>query len=329
MTTFTFSGMDWVVHRMVHVASSLFRMPDARLSVAITSCLAGGVYIAAAMGFAGTVARTAQGRAFSLCIFLSPATMLLFCGYVERYSLMTAALMCSARYLALWNGHSRRSLVLAAMAWLAACFFHPIAVFALPASLFAGLCQWGHARTGLMAAAIAILLVGLLVATGRWTGHSHAGLLLPLLPAHAVYSLLVPAHLLDMLNELLLIAPLQAALLVLALWQRHGFYCDRDPVVTTLTIALLCALGVSMLLNPRLGSMDWDLLSIYAVPLCALLARVGSQCVERTVHGNRIILVVGVGAFFHLFPWIWVNASREQAGGDGGQHGEKERALHR
>jgi hypothetical protein len=173
--------------------------------------------------------------------------------------------------------------------------------------------------------ALPMLVVGVgLFAWMEWSGHGLAALLesdrpggddarffVPLweIASHREHYLMFSwAHLRDFLNEQLLIAPVVLPALAILwlggagvkkLWRGEGFF---------LLTASVFYLFFVWFWNPDYGGQrDWDLFSLSAIPLAALVAWMGTRVL---VH--RRLLWAGMGPLvllqmLHTAAWIWSN----------------------
>ncbi|MCK4598087.1 hypothetical protein KAU04_08590, partial [bacterium] len=98
--------------------------------------------------------------------------------------------------------------------------------------------------------------------------------------AQPPYTLFSPAHLVDMVNEHLLISPVGLILcLLLFIGYRREINFKR-PLIRFFIIASGFCLLSTFVLNPKIGpSRDWDLLSLPSIPYTLLGAYLLIGCV--------------------------------------------------
>jgi tetratricopeptide (TPR) repeat protein len=124
------------------------------------------------------------------------------------------------------------------------------------------------------------------------------------------YRLISVAHLWDLLNHGMLVAP--AAIMGLFLLRR------RANPMSPETIFLICAFAFpalfAFLFNPEIGAFrDWDLLSLPALPLTLLVAlTLARQIKQREALAHVCLLIVGSAAL-HTVIWIGINADATAA----------------
>ena len=216
----------------------LWQWPDAFPAYAITSVAAGAVYVFVVLQLAWEVGRSRGQRLLVAGLLLSLGAMQLFFGYVENYTLPAMAIVIylwlAARTLAgktpLWAAAAALGLVNA---------LHPSTLNLAPSLLI--LAAASARRVGwpraLLQAAVPLLLIGAgVIAFMEAGGHGIAALLTSDRPGGGDARWLVPlwttstrwehytmfswAHLVDIVNQQLLSAPVSLAvvLLCLGLW---------------------------------------------------------------------------------------------------------------
>jgi tetratricopeptide (TPR) repeat protein len=101
------------------------------------------------------------------------------------------------------------------------------------------------------------------------------------------YWVLSPAHILDVINTLLLVAPLGMALIVSVIVNQKNVLFESDK--TTKLIGFICFLIFLSLfwIDPILGApRDWDLMGIYGFPLCLF----GGYLIATKIKNQQQIL---------------------------------------
>lgn len=284
-----------------------------------TSCLAGALFVLVALLFADAVGTHRESKLLALVLLALTGALQLFCGYVEHYTLMALSLMGALLFLVRWQGHRKLQLLGAAASWLVAFTFHPLASFMAPALALAAGFQLWQWRRPLWFRLMALGLLGAtgLVAIAYWTlSHTatHSLLIDPKPGSVPGYTFFSGAHLKDVANEYLLLAPLHGPLLLGFLWHQRRQLDWRDPILVCLGCCFLAAWGTALLIDPLLGSLDWDLLSVYAFPLAALTAYVAGKYAGAQRLALRAGLCLAAAACLHVWPWVGANTDRQSAG---------------
>jgi tetratricopeptide (TPR) repeat protein len=262
--------------------------------------------------------------------FLSGAVQIFF-GYVETYApvMFFAALFVLSACLTI----ARRGFLWAPVVCaLSAVAMHLLGILLLPA--LGVLVLWTAVGRNasrrfmlgtLVIAAATIAAVPLAVLTGPI-----GRFLLPLTPGESTYAVLSADHLVDVLNEILLVLPGFFALggLVIALgwkqlsvgWRTDGSVPESPDgrsgeFLPTLLFGLSLALPTllfALLFKPELGmARDWDLFAIVIfglwTPLFAILRRAGADAVGRRLLEAALPPILVTTAVLTA-SWIGVNA---------------------
>jgi tetratricopeptide (TPR) repeat protein len=318
---------------------------------AVISTLLGGLYLFLAAWSARSLSHDRGERVllYALLVFFAPVEM--FLGYVECYSVL---MLCLLLFLVLTVRHFRDgiSLHLPAAAFGLALFFHLDALFLVP--LLAALVCFpsehaprAFARRLLITAAPVLAALALGGAIYWLSGYDRewfeadfvAGrrLLQPLARWTGPHSLLSLAHWKDLLNLLLLLAPVPLVMLV-SVWPalasadlRRGSATDRPghavgprghatgrqrrACVWALPREILLLLGGTLwllllmsLVHMKLGAVrDWDLFAAHSSIFVITAWLVWSHATRGRAGASLVAQVAGT-AFFLVLPWFWLNA---------------------
>ncbi|NOZ27893.1 MAG: hypothetical protein GXP39_07545 [Chloroflexi bacterium] len=307
----------------------LWGWSDAMPPYALTSVLAGGIFLYALARLAIETSRDRYAAAITFGLVATLGTIQLFFGYVENYSLMTLGMMIYL-WLAWRCLQDQIPLLWPATALALTHALHPSSIVLAPSLLYLG---WVWARKGeerrYGAAAWQIILPMVIVAGGvillmEQGGHGLRYLVgedrpgggdgkwfVPLFAATTRwehYTMFSWGHLVDMLNEQLLTAPM-------ALWTLVALAALAWPRVrtgSTWTRLLAIAAGLYLLFiwtwNPDYGGQrDWDLFAPAAVPLTLLTVdRLMAALPERSAQLEAGILLIATQAF-HTIAWVYQN----------------------
>ena len=320
--------------KLWELGQRLWQWPDAFPAYAITSVAAGAVYVFAVLQLAWEVGRSRGQRLLMAGLLLSLGMMQLFFGYVENYTLPAAAIM-----LFLWL--AARTLVGKTPLWITAAALgfvnalHPSTLNLAPALLL--LTALSARRSGwprsLLQTAAPLLLIGLgVVAMMETGGHGLQTLFSSdrpgggdgrwLAPLWATttrwehYTMFSWEHLLDIVNQQLLSAPVSLAAVLLCLAAARGqvkaLLDSAAPAHTGfgrfLAVAAAGSLLFILLWNPDYGGQrDWDLFSLSSLPLTALAGLLlGRSLSDERARLEAALALVGLSAF-HTAAWIFQN----------------------
>ncbi len=300
---------DNFVHAFLY---QLFPSLDPWTLYALTSSLAGTVHILGVLSIVNTLARDPLRKWLVFTIAISTGALQLFCGYVETYTLMAAFLTLTLVFLVRWSGFKITWLAAAVCSAFVAFLLHPIAVFLCAPLLCAigyQIYTWSRENKyrafigiGLLTGGFGIVLHFLI--NSMQLSPTHFGF------GREAYGLFSVEHLTDVANELLLLVPVHA-LLLSSLVLRRTERCRplADPVLLVLAVGAAAAFTISFLIEPLLGSLDWDLLSLYAIPFGLLTAYVSSRKAP-----SYILFPFVTVTLFHLLPWLIINTNLQRGG---------------
>ncbi|GEM_PF-1193198 len=303
-----------------------------RPTLAALSCVAGGFFLAGLGALALALFRVRLERWIFVLLVAGQGTALLFAGYIEMYTLVTAAMVwyLLAGALALQR---RAGVFWTVLLFGLAVATHLQALYLAPSLVWVVLAAGHQGAGGRMRSLLRALLAGLLVVAVlgagflllgydpgrlRWASRGLGGVdgvffkhLWRAAPeAHEPYPILSWEHLRAVVNQQLLVAPLSLWVLVcgLAALGCRGWRKGGDPVLCFLLLVSLPALLFTWVYNPDLGArQDWDLLAPPAVLLTVaaaylLLARLRPARVRLSSALAWIAVSV-----LHSGAWMWLN----------------------
>lgn len=289
----------------------------------VLSWVCGALYVFFALLTADAMGRDRRERVILRLSLLTLGTMELFCGYAEHYAPLTVAVLIFL-YAAWRTLDGRGALAWPALAWGVAFALHFSAVVLLPSLMLLYFIEWrrhpSRAGFGLKLAIPPALVLSLFWLIGfdlsaqlrRLGTESHAVPLLDPDPFLRPHTLLSPVHLADVASLHLLVAPM-GLLLIGAVWLTVRDRIARNPPLLLLGAATFFYGLFTVAFNPEIGAFrDWDLSSPAGVPVALLAGYLLTRCAEPGTQ-RRLAWVVGVVGFFHLVPWLWVNADSERA----------------
>jgi len=320
-----FGVVAYHLHERLYRALAWETEAQAFLLFALLSVLAGCLYLIVAAWGARRASADPGERAWLYLLLVWCAPLQLFFGYVEVYALLAVGWTLFALLLAREGGAGRRA---AAIALGAALALHLNALFAAPVLLLAALLPEEQEPAGIIRRTAEIAwppAAGLLAGVGLLLlgGYGPDWFRLDFLqraPGAAILrgigggeGWLRARHLKDLVNLLLLLAPVPLALIAAgcAARRRAGTRLARGEIV--LLAGSLWLILLMLLLHLRLGVVrDWDLFAPSAVlfTLAAFrLWRGRAQARER----HRLIGWSAVTAVLLSAPWFWLNAGETRS----------------
>ena len=317
---------DTIVRFYLHSLFEWLWNADTAQSFAVTSILYGVVFLVAAAGITRRLAHTAAEAGLLFGALTTSGTLLLFCGYIEVYS-STVAL----EVLFLWSvtaysfGSVRLWLPVALLLILG--FFHVLGMFVGPALACAVIYRQGLDRLLGPFWRRRFLFVFLTVCVvGGWLLYQFVRptSAIPLIHPyeHIPYTLLSPGHILYLINENILVAlPGWMALFVVVFLSSNGRAAPNsatkqseaqpsNDTAEEISLKALIAGGVVSfammgVVNPFLGRLDWDLMSIHS-PVWVLMGTYLLVVRSRRFGGisSHTTTVIVTLSLFHTIPWI-------------------------
>jgi hypothetical protein len=328
--------------RAWQIGNQLFGWPNPIPVYRIFSTLAGVVYVWVMLGLASLLGRNRTERALFAGLLLTIGTLELFFGYIENYPLMTVGVLIYT-YLAMLNYRRKVSLVWPATALALTHAFHPSTIILTPSLLYLAFGpgtprernvegsqdvssnKWHIDARSVLSIAVPYILVfaGVvtLMTTGRhgldalvgvdFPGGGDRRWFVPLLKTTTEfehYTLLSLGHLVDIVNEQLLVAPmvwLSVALVVVFTRRRVR---DLGPEGVFLAVMAGFYLLLTLVWNADYGGQkDWDLFSPAAMPASLLLGWLLCRALpeRRALRAAGFAVVASQG--FHLVAWVWQN----------------------
>ncbi len=313
----------WLIeslHEVAHLVSI-----SAESTYRLYSYASGILYLVVALRVAGTIGSSVSRKVLITAFLLTPAYIQLFFGYAENYSLLFPGILaylllcfeCLHGRLPIWAPAVLLGFLIplhftaAALApsLVAVAILRARTQFVAPESS-----PWirrgrllGQLSTTILATAIIFVLIGFdLVEYVVDFKTSH---LLPLTSepdAAYHYRLLSWGHLIDILNQYLLVAP--SALIILCL--RRDRSRSPDPYQMVLLVASVFPFVFTFVANPEIGaSRDWDAFAYPAIPLTLWASLIVIDHFREPQDFRRAGILICGATLLHTLTWIGVNAS--------------------
>jgi tetratricopeptide (TPR) repeat protein len=308
----------------LHIQTFLFAhgmwQLDAATVYALLSCITGVLFIFMLFLFADFLGDRRLEKVLVFLVLLAMGSIQLFFGYVEHYAFMflfTAAYVFSS--LAYLEDKLRWFVPVGA--WLLASLSHVMGLWLLPSLLYLFFSKSGDGKwTTIRRVSIVIagaLILGLGIVLYRINAWAVPPIFVPLsvdtyaAPGYLLFS--VP-HILDLINQHLLISPAGPALILAPLICLALGSLVKSKLFRFLLAVSLCQLLFHFLVDPGLGApRDWDLFSMvglgYTVLGLFLLLRMFR---DRTGLAYSSIILVST-ALYSTAPWIAIQANQNKS----------------
>ena len=304
-----------------HLAQRLWQMDSTTVYV-LLSCLAGVLFVFLLLLFADFWGRERREKVLLFLVLFGMGSSQLFFGYVEHYSFMylfTAAYVFSS--LAYLQGKLKWFFPVGA--FVLAFLSHVMTSYLFPSLLLLLFMKSKEAklpslrRTAIVASGV--LVLGVSVALYSIHSWSVPPIFVPLsvdtyaAPGYLLFSL---PHILDLLNQHLLVSPVGLALILPALACLSWASLFKDRILQFLLLVSLSQLFFHFVVDPGLGApRDWDLFSTAGLGYTVL----GLFLFLRTFGGkpgfaySSVILICT--ALYSTVPWIAIQASGNKSVG--------------
>jgi hypothetical protein len=330
--------LDVWLHAQTWAAGNrLFGWRNATPAYTIWSPIAGAIFVWLLLGLARWLGRNRAERWLIFGLIATLGTMQLFFGYIENYVLMTVGLLAYA-WLALRALRGETPIFWAAAVLAATHAFNPSTVFIAPSILYViwnAPVAWpgdaprqGSVRTRwravtAVAAPYLVMWLGVL-AFMTAGGHGLHSLLTDQAPGGADRNWFVPlsatitrwehytmfsaGHLLDIVNEQFLAAPVIWPALLLAALCAWPLLPLREREFRFLLLYAGLYLLFTMTWNADFGGQrDWDLFSVAALPAALLLG----YTLPRVLPERQALTQAGwalvAAQAYHTLAWIYQN----------------------
>ncbi len=293
-------------HYSVPAMGALFGLAP-EITLAIVNCVGGVVCVWGLYQLSHRLAADPASRWLIFIGSLSSGAVVLFFGYIEHYTWPTAmAVWCL--YFTIGYAQDRRGAGWAVLFGVIAAAFHMVAVTYLAVALLVIAGEGFRSRQRPFGVPTKYLaggsIIGSVIMAGVFQFTSLPKVFVPLWAVEGnPYWVLSPAHLVDTLNLVALLAPIGGLVLLATSFRGAG---RLPPVSIEGKILGLLAeftfLG-SFWILPHLGAVrDWDLLSFFGFPFTLW----GLYRLTRIMGGasqtNRLLVPAAVVLFVHIFP---------------------------
>ena len=315
----------WMIRMFHQIGGSLWG--SAETTYRIYSHASGILYLIQIPFVGWILGRDRPERIIIVGLLLTPGYLQLFFGYVETYPflfptilffLLTGSLVLKKK-LSLWVPSAILGILIPLHFMTAALVpsLLILAVLQIGIERKSGPLGFSWKRTCFRSMASLVVVPGLAIVIFYFIDYKPLNYLnkspaFHLLSPFAVldfsnhYPLFSFAHLRDVLNQYLLVAP--AALITLGLVRRHVLFSDPDRKF--LLTAFLFPILFTLITNPEVGAFrDWDAFAYPAVPFTLWAA----VTLNRRIHERSDLIhtgiLVGGATAMHTLLWIGLNAN--------------------
>jgi len=301
-------ALDYFIHWVTYAYILKPLGLGALVSYQIWSITAGLIYTIAAWQISSKMRNYNIEPWLTLTWIMAWGGLMLFCGYAENYSLAAACLLLTIGF-AIDYIRGGKKFLLMMVVFLLAFFFHNLTVIILPAIWYAVLIQAVPLRKKGIIPLLILTLITAGYIIGTRIGSPEGTLILFDSVSEPGYTLFSAAHLIDILNQLLLVSPMFIAVLLFGKYRGQP-NAERKRLIVFAGIAALAGMAALFFIDPKLGlARDWDL---FALPLLtfhlAIFISADWREVGKPLKSGLAIISVGF-----TFIWILVNSNQAWA----------------
>ncbi len=302
-----FLAVYW--HQFMFKLLSPFSYFDKEKIFALTNVVGGLVGLWGVYKIAGLLARNARERLFFIVISLSSASIILFFGYIENYTWAMSIMMWSVYYCIRYM-NNKSSIFPLLISSLVGFSFHMITLPVLATVLFVVLYKaevmkkylGDFNRTYLIGLVVAGSLLILFVSQLKGLD-----VFVPLwqLPKND-YSLFSLNHFSDIVNLLLLLAPLGLFFFLISLSRDKSSELKNDSTEKVLFVISFLTFLSACVIDPHLGMVrDFDLFSFYGIPLTLWAGYRFTRMYSENQFPNWVIVASSIVMLVHIVPNLY------------------------
>jgi len=306
------------LHKLLNVFSSV----DTVQTFQMGSFLAGGILVFMILWFSDFMGKDLFEKVFVLSILVTMGSVQLYFGYVERYSFVSLAVLGYVFSSVKWI-EKRGKIILPGLLFLIAVALHLSSFFLLPSLIYLVLLigQRRITATKLLAAGAGMFLALAIVTLYVYSNRPHVLSIFVLPFEHRFtagytshYTSFSLAHLLDIVNEMLLLSMAGVILIFSIMLSAFRKIHVTKPRMVFLLLVVGFGLVYHFLLDPLLGaSRDWDMFAMTSIGYAVLGISLFLHQDLKTDSIKYACVVLIWTSLFSLFPWIAVNASEPRS----------------
>ena len=311
----------------LHVLTQKFLSPlwegDPIKTYAILSCVAGGIFVFFVLLLAGYLGKTTPARCMIFIVLTTLGGSQLFFGYVESYGLMYVGVLIYL-FLSFYFLEGKISLIWPTLSLGLTLSLHLSTFYLLPSL---GYLYWLKNREkikknktvlnfwSLFSFFLLILASGMGIfifrelTTGAW-GVNLSPMFLSIKKIGSdPYTLFSWSHLIDFINELLLLSPVGFAIWSVILFVLIREIKWKNQRVIFLGMVSFFSLVYTFTANPKLAcARDWDMFAPTGLGYTLLGLYLLVQNIKREESLKYVLLIFSVTAMVGSLPWFYLNS---------------------
>ena len=293
---------------------------DASTLYALLSCLAGVIFVFLALLLADLLGKERKEKVFVFLILLGMGSTQLFFGYVEHYSFLYifvfAFILSSLAYL-----KGRVGWLLPLAAFVLASLSHVSSLYLLPSLLFVFLVKSENRKSPKLKRVLVltsgVVFALFLLAVYMRYSWTISPIFVPLAEdsyAAPGYLMFSPPHILDFLNQQLLMSPVGLIMLLTPLACLSAKSLFKQRTFRFLLLVSVFQLLFSFLVEPDLGaSRDWDLFSVAGLGYTVLGLYILLNLPIDKPRFAHLGLILVLTSLYCTLPWIILNSHAKKS----------------
>ena len=276
---------------------------------ALTNVIGGVIGFWGIYNITGLLSRNLRERMFFIIISLSSASIILFFGYVENYTWAMSFMLWSIYYCIRYVNNSS-SIYPLLICSIIAFAFHMTTLTMIATIIFVLLYKFDLTKKFINKIKRVYFVSFIIISSILITLMSQLKELTVFVPIWGIennnYSLISFSHLTDILNLLLLLAPLGLMFLLTISKNKDTEDLKSDSTERVLFIISLLTFLSACFIDPQLGILrDWDLFSFYGIPLTLLGGYRFSRMYSDKQFPIWIIIASSIVVLVHIVPNIY------------------------
>ncbi|MCK4224008.1 MAG: hypothetical protein KAX39_02430, partial [candidate division Zixibacteria bacterium] len=312
----------WIYLSSFDLLNQLFHLEGAAV-YAMISYLSGMIYVVFALRMAILLGKSSSIRLFVFLILILMGSTQLFFGYAEHYPLLCSGILIylfySLKYL-----RGETNILVPVIIFFVLLPLHFTSLYLFPSMLFLFFFNregkdlshiFRSKKTWILLFFLLLIFAGLVLYIRKYNWYVFS-YFVPLLHGGYTgpnYTLFSFSHILDFLNQQLLISPVGLALFLVFLIFKPKPISTKDGMFRFLLIVTVAQLLFNFLINPGLGApRDWDLFASVGLGFTVLSLYLFSRISPDPKVGYLKLSLTTVALFFTL-PWILINASPDMS----------------
>ncbi len=294
---------------------------DATAVYELVSCFYGVIFVFLIFLLVDFLGEDKWEKLFLFCLIIFMGSIQLFLGYAEHYS-FSYALIFAFVFLSIKYLKARSNLLLPLLFFGLAVLSHISSSYLLPSAFL--LCFLGYNKSGRSSflvkketwAILFLIMISLIIllymrehswTVGKkyvpFTGGDYYA------PGYSLFSF---PHILDILNQQLLVSPVGFILLI-SIWVCLKAFHLKDNTSAFLFFTFLLGIGFNGIMYPGLGmSRDWDMFSSTAIGYTILAGYLFTRYARKRVNFRYVSSILIITTAFCTLLWVLLNTSEEK-----------------